>query len=105
MKLRTTGRFRALIPALALTGCTGWQSAIDVHGASAISLKHLIVLIVATCSVVWALVMVALIVALWRRREARDSPMALDPRRQRRMRLAVGGAVAATVIVITAFTV
>src|SRR3954451_4985801 len=105
MKLRTTGRLRALIPALALAGCTGWQSAIDVHGASAISLKHLIVLIVATCSVVWALVIVALIAALWRRREARDSPIALDPRRQRAMTLAVGGAVAATVIIITAFTV
>jgi cytochrome c oxidase subunit 2 len=105
MKLRTTARLRTLTPALALTGCTGWQSAIDVHGASAISLKHLIVLIVATCSVVWALVMVALMVALWRRRETRDSPMALDPRRQRRMRLAVGGAVAATVIIISAFTV
>src|SRR4051812_48858799 len=105
MKLRTAARLRALIPALALAGCTGWQSAIDVHGASAISLKHLIVLIVATCSVVWALVIVALIAALWRRREARDSPIALDPRRQRAMTLAVGGAVAATVIIIGAFTV
>jgi heme/copper-type cytochrome/quinol oxidase subunit 2 len=105
MKLRTAARLRALIPALALAGCTGWQSAIDVHGASAISLKHLIVVIVATCSVVWSLVIVALIIALLRRREARESPMALDPRRQRRMTLAVGGAVAATVIVISAFTV
>src|SRR5438045_2855932 len=105
MKLRATARLRALIPALALAGCTGWQSAIDVHGASAISLKHLIVLIVATCSLVWALVIVALIVALWRRREARESPIALDPRRQRRMTFAVGGAVAATVIIIAAFTV
>ena len=105
MKLRATARLRALIPALALAGCTGWQSAIDVHGASAISLKHLIVMIVATCSVVWALVIATLIVALWRRREARESAIALDPRRQRRMTLAVGGAVAATVIVISAFTV
>src|SRR5438045_1162145 len=105
MKLRATARLRALIPALALAGCTGWQSAIDVHGASAISLKHLIVVIVATCSVVWALVIATLIVALWRRREARESAIALDPRRQRRMTLAVGGAVAATVIVISAFTV
>src|SRR5205085_4080088 len=105
MKLRTTARLRALTPALALAGCTGWQSAIDVHGASAISLKHLIVMIVATCSVVWALVIAALIVALWRRREARESPIALDPRKQRRMTLAVGGAVAATVIIIAAFTV
>jgi cytochrome c oxidase subunit II len=105
VKVRTTARLCALIPALTLAGCTGWQSAIDVHGASAISLKHLIVLIVATCSVVWALVIVALIFALWRRRELRESPMALDPSRQQRMRLAVGSAVAATVIIISGFTV
>src|SRR5437868_3541169 len=105
MKLRTTARLRALIPALALAGCTGWQSALDVHGASAIGLKHLIVLIVATCSVVWALVIVALIVALWRRHEPRESPIVLDPGSQRRITLAVGGAVAATVIIIAAFTV
>jgi len=106
MKLRITGRrLRALVPALTLAGCTGWQSAIDVHGASAISLKQLIVLIMATCSVVWALVILALIFALWRRRPVRESPLALDPGAQRRMTAAVAGAVVATVIVIAALTV
>ena len=31
---------------LMLSGCTGWQSALDVHGAAAINLKQLILLIV-----------------------------------------------------------
>jgi len=43
-----------------LVGCSGWQSAMDVHGQSAIALKHLIVLIVVVCSIVWSLVMIML---------------------------------------------
>jgi cytochrome c oxidase subunit 2 len=89
---------------LTLAGCTGWQSALDVHGASAISLKQLIVLIVAVCSVVWALVMVTLIFALWRRRERDERPFRPDPGTERRMVVAVVTAVAACVVVIGAFT-
>ena len=57
---------------LMLSGCTGWQSALDVHGAAAISLKQLILLIVVVCSIVWTLVMIALIFALWRKRDRRE---------------------------------
>jgi cytochrome c oxidase subunit 2 len=87
-----------------LTACGGnWQSALDAHGASAISLKHLIILIVAVCSVVWMLVMVALIAALWRRRDGRPAPP--QPRSERRMAVAVIGAVVATVLIISTFTI
>lgn len=87
-----------------LAACGGnWQSALDVHGTSAISLKHLIILIVAVCSVVWMLVMVALIAALWRSRDA--EPASSEPRRERRMTIAVIGAVVATVLIISTFTV
>ncbi|MGY3035398.1 cytochrome c oxidase subunit 2 [Bradyrhizobium sp. USDA 4354] len=87
-----------------LAGCAGnWQSALDVYGTSAISLKHLIILIVAVCSVVWMLVMVALIAALWRSRDAR--PAAPEPGRERRMTIAVTGAVVATVLIIGTFTI
>ncbi|MGY4630031.1 cytochrome c oxidase subunit II [Bradyrhizobium sp. USDA 4486] len=86
-----------------LAGCGGWQSALDVHGASAISLKHLIILIVAACSVVWMLVMITLIGALWRNRRAtRAIP---GPQGERGMTLAVTGAVVATVLIISTFTV
>jgi cytochrome c oxidase subunit II len=104
MKLRSASGWWGIVPALTLAGCTGWQSAIDAHGAPAISLKDLIVLIVATCSVVWTLVMVALILALWRRRPVRVSPLAVDPARHKQMTFAVIGAVGATVIIISAFT-
>ena len=80
--------FAEFLPLLLLTGCSGWQSALDVHGQSAISLKQLIMLIVAVCSVIWALVMVALIFALWRRRERDASPFRPDPARERRMTIA-----------------
>jgi cytochrome c oxidase subunit 2 len=87
-----------------LAGCGGnWQSALDVYGTSAISLKHLIILIVAVCSLVWMLVMVALIAALWRSRHAR--PVSPEPGRERRMAIAVTGAVVATLLIIGTFTV
>ena len=89
---------------LALAGCTGWQSALDVQGSPAITLKQLIVLIVALCSVVWALVMVALILALWRRRGVRER-LVVDPSTELRMTAAVVTAVAASVIIISAFTI
>jgi cytochrome c oxidase subunit 2 len=87
-----------------LAACgSNWQSVLDAHGASAISLKHLIILIVAVCSVIWMLVMVALIGALWRRRDARHAPT--EPRSERRMTVAVIGAVVATVLIISTFTI
>ncbi|WP_409363242.1 cytochrome c oxidase subunit II [Bradyrhizobium japonicum] len=87
-----------------LTGCgANLQSALDVYGTAAISLKHLIILIVAVCSVVWMLVMVALIAALWRTRDAH--PTTPEPVRERRMTLAVTGAVVATILIISTFTV
>jgi cytochrome c oxidase subunit 2 len=104
MKRATRGFLLALAPSLMLAGCTGWQSAIDVQGASAINIKQLIVLIVAVCSVVWALVIVVLIRALWRRREERERPVDLDRGTERRMTRAVIAAMTATVIVVTAFT-
>lgn len=89
--------------ALPLTGCGGWQSALDAHGASAIELKQLIILIVAVCSVVWMLVMVALIGALWRNRPALRPPA--SPSAERRMTIATIAAVVATTIIISGFTV
>lgn len=102
--IRAIGKtcMHAMLAAL-LAGCSGWQSALDVHGPSAVSLKQLIILIVAVCSLVWMLVMITLIVALWRRREAR--PAMPSPRTERRMTVAVTGAVVATVLIIGTFTV
>jgi cytochrome c oxidase subunit 2 len=94
-----------LAPLLMLGGCTGWQSALDVHGASAVSIKDLILQIVVVCSIVWTMVMVALIFALWRKRGRQERPFSVNPGTERRMTISVLLAVAATVVIITAFTV
>jgi cytochrome c oxidase subunit 2 len=90
---------------LLLTGCVGWQSALDAHGTSAISLKQLIILIVLVCSLVWMLVMVALIATLWRGRPERPRPTELDPGRERRMSSSVIAATVVTTVIISGFTV
>jgi cytochrome c oxidase subunit 2 len=88
--------------ALLLASCTGQQSALDVHGTSAIQLKHLVIGIVAVCSLVWMLVMVVMILALVRRR---DDRLDLAPSNDRRLVTAVIGATVATIFIITGFTV
>jgi cytochrome c oxidase subunit II len=98
------GVLLAVASPLTLGGCSGWQSALDVHGASAINLKQLIILIVVVCSVVWALVVVALVFALRRNRSRPGQPLRVDPETERRMTISVVVAVAATVIIISAFT-
>jgi cytochrome c oxidase subunit II len=90
---------------LTLGGCGGWQSVLDVHGLAAINLKQLIILIVAICSVVWMLVMVALILALWRKRGRGARASRIDPATEHRMTITVVAAVMATVVVIGAFTI
>jgi cytochrome c oxidase subunit 2 len=95
----------AIALSLTLAGCSGWQSALDVHGESAIGLKQLIVLIVVVCSIVWALVMIALILTLARKRRGSEIRMTVNPGTERRMAISVGAAAAVTVVIITAFTV
>ncbi|HET7884990.1 MAG TPA: cytochrome c oxidase subunit II [Bradyrhizobium sp.] len=90
--------------ACTLTGCGGWQSVLDTHGKSAADVRQLIVLIVVVCALVWTLVMVALIAALWRRRRARPRQSTLDQRTEHRMARAVAIATVATAIVIAGFT-
>jgi cytochrome c oxidase subunit 2 len=96
---------------LALTGCSGWQSALDAHGSSAVEIKQLIILIVAICSVVWMLVMLALLRALWRGGSRVMEPLHVDPALQldqaaeRRSKIAVSAAVLVTAVIVGGFTV
>lgn len=90
---------------LGLTGCSGWQSALDAHGSSAIALKQLIIVIVAVCSLVWTLVMLALLRALWRRREHVAAPLQLDVAAEQRSKIAVSAAVVVTAVIVGGFTV
>jgi cytochrome c oxidase subunit 2 len=91
-----------LVATLLLTGCEGRQSVLDANGAGAITLKQLIVGIIAVCTIVWALVVIVLIRALTRRRGETSAP---TPQTERRMTVVVGGAVIATAIIITGLTI
>src|SRR5688572_4583282 len=92
----------AILACTGLAGCGGPQSALDAEGAPAIALRELIIGIVGVCSLVWAMVMVALIWALLRRRQ--DQPQR-DDLHQRRMAVAVIAATLATAIIIVGLTV
>ena len=81
-----------------------WQSALDAHGSSAIELKQLILLIVVVCSLVWMLVMLALLRALWRGRTQLTPPLQLDPAAERRSKIAVSAAFIVTAIIVGGFT-
>jgi len=89
---------------LLLSGCTGWQSALDPQGPQARHLAILIWSFTAVCTLVWLLVMVVLAIALSRPAETRADPLAIDVHRERRSSRVVAAAVAATTLIVLALT-
>jgi cytochrome c oxidase subunit 2 len=83
-------------------GCTGSQSALDVHGASAIHLKQLMLSIILVCTLVWIAVIVVLVWALLRKRRASGEVRAGAGKGAT---VIVSVAVAATVVIIAGLTV
>jgi cytochrome c oxidase subunit 2 len=92
-------RILAVAAIAAGSGCSGNQSALDAHGAPAISIEQLIIGIVAVCTVIWIMVMIVLGWALLRHARV-DGANA-----QRQMTTAVSASVGATVIIIAALTI
>lgn len=86
---------------LPLAGCSGVQSALDVHGQSALLLKDLIILFTVVCSLVWLAVIAVLIRALMRPRIREQVD---DAGTDRRMHVVTLCAVAATVVIICGLT-
>ena len=91
-----------LVATVLLAGCDGMQSALDAKGTAAIEIKQLIIGIVAICTIVWLLVILVLTRALTRPRANAGSS---SPHTERRMRIAVSAAVAATVTIIAGLTI
>jgi cytochrome c oxidase subunit 2 len=88
--------------ALILSGCAaGTQSALDTQGPAAAELKNLIVLFVVVCGIVFVLVMGVMAWALLRRK----SPASGGAGTERSMGRVVGGAIAATFVIISFLTV
>jgi len=91
-------RGAAIVAVLAQGGCRGFQSAADPAGPQSAQLNALFWLFVAICTVIWALVILVLAAALRRR------PMSAEPS-ERRPGWLVGGAMAASALVILGLTV
>jgi cytochrome c oxidase subunit 2 len=96
---------RRLAPLLLLSGCEGAQSALDTHGPQAgqtLSLFHLFLIVAA---VVWVLVVLALAVAILRRRGAARPPLALDTRVERRTERIVTALTVLTAVIVSGLSI
>jgi len=89
---------------LLVSGCGGWQSALDPHGPDARNVRSLIWLFVIVGGIIWALVMLVLAASLWHRRPAANESPAPRPASERRAGIAVGTATVATVLTIFGLT-
>lgn len=93
------------LAALVLSGCSPIQSALSPEGDTARVILQLFWFFTAVCAAVWLIVMILLGLAVMRRRTASPDPLVEpDPGEERRIGWIVGGGVAATVIILTVFT-
>ncbi|WP_262272797.1 cytochrome c oxidase subunit II [Microvirga yunnanensis] len=101
--MRRIGPFLVLA-LLPLGGCQGWQSALDAHGPAAGALARMFWIFVAVLATVWVLTMIALVLALRRRRAADADPLATDPGTERRMTVTISIAIALTLVTVVSLT-
>ena len=87
-----------------LTGCSEWQSALAPAGPYAGEIAALFWVFLGVCTLIWILVVVALIVGAFRRREPIPDPLQVDARREHQAGRVILACVSATVIVLLAFT-
>src|SRR5438128_1497458 len=93
------------IVALGLSGCSSQQSALAPGGDTARAILQLFWFFTAVCTAVWLIVMLMLLVAITRRRAAVPNPvLEPDPADERRIGWIVGAGIAATVVILTVFT-
>ncbi|HEY8580159.1 MAG TPA: cytochrome c oxidase subunit II [Beijerinckiaceae bacterium] len=93
-----------MLAAAPLAGCEEWQSALHPAGPKAGAAADLFWLFTWICAAVWILVLLAMLVALFRRRSARADPLARDPAVERRSTIVVAACVAATSVVLVGLT-
>jgi cytochrome c oxidase subunit 2 len=112
--LRCAFVFHRLLPTayclLLSSGCRGVQSALDPAGPQSGRISRLWWLMFYTCSAVFLVVSVALLIAIFRRRKGRektsDAPdISPDPKREQRMTRVVMGAVGITLIILFVFLI
>jgi cytochrome c oxidase subunit II len=84
--------------------CSGWQSVLQPEGPAASRLEGLLWVFLAVCGTIWLLVMLVLATAIWRRHKPDRPPLQRDAGQERISAIIVGGAVAATVLIISGLT-
>src|SRR3954466_5962796 len=89
---------------LSLTGCQGWQSALDTHGPEAETLETLFWTFTGILGTVWVATMIAALFSLRRRRAAGEDPLVTRPGTDRRMAIVVSSAVALTLMIVLSLT-
>ncbi|MBZ9985030.1 MULTISPECIES: cytochrome c oxidase subunit II [unclassified Mesorhizobium] len=89
---------------LALSGCSGWQSALDPKGPAAGELAWLIWFFTALCAAVWMLVMVVLVATLFQRVRTGKDPLVLDLASEHRKMRVVLTAVGVTAAILIGLT-
>jgi cytochrome c oxidase subunit 2 len=94
----------ALMIVLPLTGCAGWQSALDPQGPHAAYLANLFWTFTILLAVVWVLTMAMLVAALVRLRDPAKNPLATNPDTERRMTTIIAAAIAVTGLVVLGLT-
>lgn len=91
---------------LPLCSCSHVQSALSPEGDTARAILELFWFFTAVCAAVFLIVMALLLIAVARRRAiASDPVLEPDPAQERRTAWIVGGGIAATVVILTIFTV
>jgi cytochrome c oxidase subunit 2 len=98
-------RIAPVLLALPLAGCQGWQSTLDAHGPAARRLADMFWIFTGVLSLVWIATMVALLMAVWRRRPASIAPaLVANPRSERRIGIVVASAVGLTLVIVLGLT-
>src|SRR4051794_41580444 len=103
--MRGSGKLWIVLPGLlGLSGCVGWQSALDPQGPQSEHLTRLIWIFTIISAAIWVAVMAVMLIAILRRAPGRSDPLTLQGSPQRRRPTVVGGAAAATPLTPIAFT-
>lgn len=89
---------------LLLSGCGGWQSALDPRGPRAEDLASLFWSFTVVLGLVWLVTILVLIVAIWPGKRGRTEPLSVNPARERRTTAIVSVAVAVTGLTVLALT-
>jgi cytochrome c oxidase subunit 2 len=90
--------------AVFLTGCRGWQSALDPQTPQAQSLADLLWVFTAVVVLVWLATLAMLAWALWRRRQGNASPVTADTAAERRTGRLVAYATGGTGLILLVLT-